>query len=468
MNRKGKIAVIGGGGLRTPLLLYGLDQVRETLGVREVALFDPDRDRLNVVAALGEEILRQAKSDIRITRHAQLEDAITEADFIVISIRVGGMESRARDERLAIEHGLVGQETIPPAGLAMALRTIPVILRQAELIEELNPTAWIINFTNPVGIITQAITTRTSLRVIGVCDTPMELFHRIAQALDLHEGDIQCDYVGLNHLGWVSDVRVGGENVMARLLHDDRRLEKLYPTKLFPAEFIRRLGLIPSEYLFFFYARSRAFDMQMEAGTSRASELVELNDDLLATLRTAFVQGEKEKAVEVYRRYLRRRSCSYLKLEAEGRSAFHVSEGEGEDPFEAATGYHRIAIEVMTALVGSEPKRLVVDVSNRGSIADLEPTDVVEVPCLIDKNGVQPVAVGRLPEKVRGLVQSVKTYERLAIQAAVERDEGLARLALTVHPLVGQWALADRIISRMLEDNSLHLGYLTSERERVR
>lgn len=468
MNRKGKIAVIGGGGLRTPLLLYGLGQVREILGVREVALFDPDRHRLNLVSALGEEILRQVKSDIRITTHEQLDDAVAGADFIIISVRVGGMGSRARDERLSIEHGLVGQETIPPAGLAMALRTIPVILRQAELIEEVNPTAWIINFTNPVGIITQAITTRTSLRVIGVCDTPMELFHRIAQALDLRGADIQCDYFGLNHLGWVSEVHVGGESMMAQLLRDDRRLENLYPTKLFPAEFIRRLGLIPSEYLFFFYARSRAFDMQVEAGTSRASELVELNDDLVAGLSTAFDLGEKERAVEVYRRYLRRRSSSYLKLEAEGRSAFRVSDGEGEDPFEAATGYHRIAIEVMTALAGSEPKRLVVDVSNRGSIADLEPTDVVEVPCLIDKNGAQPVAVGRLPENVRGLVQSVKAYERLAIRAAVERDENLARLALTVHPLVGQWALAERIVSRMLEDDSQHLGYLKAESERVR
>lgn len=463
MNGNGKIAVIGGGGWRIPLLLYGLSQVQETLGLREVALFDPDRHRLSLISGLGEEILRQARSDIRIATPFQLEDAIAGADFIILSIRVGGMDSRARDERLAIEHGLVGQETIPPAGMAMALRTIPVILRQAELIEEVNPTAWIINFTNPVGIITQAITTRTSLRVIGVCDTPMELFHRIAQVLDLHAGDIQCDYFGLNHLGWVSDVRRGGESVMAGLLRDDRRLENLYPTKLFPAEFIRRLGLIPSEYLYFFYAQRGAYTMQVKAGTSRAIELVELNDELAAALRAAFVHEEKEKAVELYRRYLRRRSASYLKLEAEGQSAFAGSEDEWEDPFEAVTGYHRIAVEVMTALAGSESKRLVVDVNNCGSIADLEPTDVVEVPCLIDKNGARPVVVGRLPENVRGLVQSVKAYERLVIRAAVERNEDLARLALTVHPLVGQWGLADRIVSRMLEDDSLHLGYLKSE-----
>lgn len=465
MSRNGKIAVIGGGGLRIPLLIYGLAQVQETLGLQEVALYDPDRDRLSLMAMLAEEILRRVGSNIRITTPLLLEDAIIGADFIVTSIRVGGMRSRARDERLAIEHGLVGQETIPPAGLAMALRTIPVILRQAELIEELNPTAWIINFTNPVGIITQAITTQTNLRIIGVCDTPMELFHRIAQALELSSGDVRCDYFGLNHLGWVSDVRVGSESVMSRLLNDDKRLENLYSTKLFPPELIRRLGLIPSEYLFFFYAQWWAYEMQVEARTSRGGELVELNDDLTTGLRAAFVHDEKEKAVEVYRNYLRRRSASYLRLEAEGRSAFAVPDGEGEDAFRAATGYHRIAVEVMVALVSSEPKRLVVDVANGGAIADLEPMDVVEVPCLIDQNGPQPMVVGRLPECVSGLVQSVKAYERLAIRAAMQRDEHLARLALTVHPLIGQWALADRIITRMLQDDSLHLGYLRSGAE---
>jgi len=460
MSHSGKITIIGGGGLRTPLLIYGLVQVQTTLGLREIALFDPDGDRLSLMRAVSQEILRRSESDISLTLRPRLEDAIEGADFILTSIRVGGIQARARDERLAIEHGLIGQETTPPVGLAMALRTIPVILSQAKLIERLNPSAWLINFTNPAGLITQALTTHTGVRVIGICDTPMELFLRIAKVLDVPPSEVVCDYFGLNHLGWVSDIRVKGESVMAHVLADDRRLQELYPSKLFWPEMIRALGLLPTEYLFFFYSQRVAYRHLLEVGATRGEEVERLNAELVARLREAIGGGERQSLVDIYGRYLDRRSRSYMRLEGDAQSAFTLREGQGEDPFDAATGYHRMAIDVMTALVSSYPKRVVVDVVNRGAIADLEATDVVEVPCLVDNNGPRPLAVGRLPDTVRGLVQSVKAYERLAIRACVERSDRLARLALTVHPLVGQWELATQIIDRMIQSDSRHLGYL--------
>jgi 6-phospho-beta-glucosidase len=458
-----KVALIGGGGIRTPLLVYGLVKAQAALGIEQLALYDVDRDRVELMAALGREVIRQSGGELKLTTTDRLEDAVEGAHFILSSTRVGGMQARARDERIAIEHGLVGQETTGPAGMAMALRTIPVVLKHARIIERSSPNAWVINFTNPVGIITQALTTHTNVHVIGICDTPSELFHRIAEALGERPEDVRCDYFGLNHLGWVRDVSVRGQSVMKRLLDDDQALWRLYPTDLFEPGLIRSLKLIPSEYLFFFYAHGRALANQLSVAASRGEEIERLNAQLFHQLSEHAEAGRMDRAVESYRDYLRLRSASYLRLEGQGASALGERDDSTEDPFESETGYHRIAIEVMTALVSTRPARIVVNVINRGTISDLETLDVVEVPCQIDWQGPVRSALGRVPESVRGLITTVKTYERLVIRAAVEKSLELARLALLVHPLVGEWDMAGRLVETLVQSDPEHLGYLWQE-----
>jgi 6-phospho-beta-glucosidase len=459
-NQATKVTLIGGGGVRTPLLVQGLIRARAVLGIRELTLYDVDRARAELMAALSREIVRHYDGELTITTPAKLEDAVEGAGFVLSSIRVGGISARARDERIAIEHGLVGQETTGPGGLAMALRTIPVALDHARVIERMSPQAWLINFTNPAGLITQALCDHTSLRVIGICDTPSELFHRIAQALDAPADAVRCDYFGLNHLGWVQRVWLREEDVTARLLDDDARLRSLYPADLFAPELIRSLRLVPSEYVFFFYSHQRAYANQVAAGASRGEEIARLNAALFDQLHREIAAGRAGQALELYRHYLRQRSGSYLRLEAHAESAQQRKVDDTEDPFEAATGYHRIALDVMLALVSHHPARLVVDVANHGAIGDLPPEDVVEVPCLITQQGPQPLAVGRLPETVRGLVLSVKAYERLAIRAAIGKSRELARLALLVHPLIGQWELASKLATALVDSDPEHLGYL--------
>jgi 6-phospho-beta-glucosidase len=460
MKDRPKVTVIGGGGIRTPLLIHGLAQAQATLGLREVALYDVDRERVTLIAALAGEVVRQAHGEITITTPERLEEAIEGASFILSSIRVGGIAARARDERLAIEHGVAGQETTGLGGLAMALRTIPVALEHARVIERVAPDAWLINLTNPAGLITQALSTHTDLRVIGICDTPSELFHRIAQALGEPPEAVRCDYFGLNHLGWVRKVLVRGVDQTARLLNDDAAMRSLYHTELFDPAMMRDLGLIPSEYLFFYYAHTRALANQRAAGSSRGEEIERLNADLFKQLHSEVKAGRLAQALAVYQDYLRRRSGSYLRLEAEAGSAWRKGVEQREDPFAAATGYHRIALDVMSALISDRAARLAVNVSNRGAIAELKPEDVVEVPCLIDRQGTQPLAVGQLPEAVRGLVLAVKEYERLAIRAAVERSIALARLALMVYPLIGEWEPASTFIAALINSDPEHLGYL--------
>jgi 6-phospho-beta-glucosidase len=451
-----KIAIIGGGGLRTPLVIQALARAQRELEVAELALFDIDPDRAEIMARMGRQIVANLGADYRIAVCPKLEDAVGGADFILNSIRVGGMSARARDERIAIEHGLAGQETTGPGGAAMALRTIPVTLDQARVVERIAPEAWFVNFTNPAGIITQALAHHTKLRVIGICDTPIELFHRIAWSLGEPYEDMQFDYGGLNHLGWVRRVFLRGADITERLLSDEESLRRLYPADLFDPALIRTLGLIPTEYLFFYYGQRKAYKNQLRAGASRGEELERMNRELFRQLN-----GETPgEALQTYRHYLLRRNASYMKLESQASSAFAVTE-EDYDPFETATGYHKIALEVLNALVSDQPKEVVVNVANQGAIGDLAPDDIVEVPCVIDRLGPVPRRIGLLAEPVRGLVLAVKAYERTIIRASVERSARLADLAFLEYPIIGEWGLARDLRAALVRSDPAHLCYLT-------
>ena len=433
-----RIAVIGCG-LRTPLLIYGF--ARSGMTIEEIALYDVKRERAELMARLGREAAPESR--IRLVPVTSVEKAVSGASFVINSVRVGEMKRRASDERIALEHGFAGQETTGPAGFAMAMRTIPVVLEQARAVERHAKDAWIINFTNPAGLITQAIAAHTGARVVGICDTPAELFFRIALALREPLDDVDCDYFGLNHLGWVRAVRVRGEDVTARLLASDEMLRSLYPVELFAPELIRGLGLIPTEYLFFYYNRVRALRNQQAVGATRGEELEEHNRQLFTQLK------DHGRALDAYRAYLNRRNSNYLKLEGAGQSS-HDSPDVDWNPFEGETGYHRIAVDSIRALSGDQPVRIVLNVPNRGTIADLADEDVVEVPCLVDRSGVRPVPVGRLPESVGGVVQSVKAYERLTIEAAVGKRMDRAVMALFTNPIVGDWMAARELVEAML------------------
>lgn len=453
-----KVTILGGGGIRTPLLIHGL--VRAPLGLTEISLYDIDLERAGMMAALGREIVRQAGGAVAITTPGTVEEAVTGAEFVVSSLRVGGSEARARDERIAIEHGIAGQETTGLGGLAKALRTIPVMLEHARAVEQFAPEAWFISFTNPAGLMTQALSSLTRLRLIGICDTPSEMYHRLAESMGKPLAKVSCDYFGLNHLGWIRQVMVDGENQLPEILANDQILRSLYHADLFDPEMIRTIGMLPSEYLFFYYEQQRALENQRRTGASRGAEVAHLNQSLFTELQQSIVTGRMEEAIVQYREYLQRRSGSYMKLEAEAGTALGSGVELAEDPFEAPTGYHRIAIDVMTALRQNEPTQIVLNVANRGAIDDLAADDVVEIPCLIDRHGPRPVESGPLPETVRGLVLAVKEYERLTIRASIEGSRDVAKLALMVYPLVGQWQRANQMIEALVREDQEHLGYL--------
>lgn len=445
-----KIALIGGGGVRTPLVVFGIHEVAESLGAEELVLFDPDRERVGIMAELGRAIIAHEGGSLRVRQASSIEDAVEGASFVLNSIRVGGIQSRAQDEKTSIELGYPGQETTGPGGVAMALRTVSTAIEQARIVERLSPQAWLINFTNPAGLITQAIRHHSHAKVVGICDTPTEMLHRIHTALGASPDDVLCDYLGLNHLGWIRRIRLCGKDITARLLADDSFLSQLYSVPLFEHDLIRALKLIPTEYLFFYYSRRRALENQRRQGSTRGAEVEQLNGKLIRSLAQMLRGGNSGAAISTYINYLNTRSGSYMKLEGEGGSSLGAEEPISEDPFRAASGYHRIALDVMNALCGVKPGRIIVNTQNLGSIEEVEAGDIVEVACQIAEDSVTPEPCGRLPEEVRGLVLAVKAYERAAIAAALTGSVLEARKAMLLYPAIGEWEPSKELLERLM------------------
>jgi 6-phospho-beta-glucosidase len=442
----GKAACIGGGGVRTPLVVFGINECAQQLGIDEVVLYDPDLERARMMVALGRAVVEREGGNLRVRETLSLEEAIEGADFVLSSIRVGGIAARTADERIAIRHGYPGQETTGPAGMAMALRTVPVAVEQARAVSRLAPEAWLINFTNPAGLITQAILHHSETRVVGICDTPSEMVHRIATALGAPPEDVRCEYVGLNHLGWVRKIELRGKDVTDDVLADDKILGQLHSAPMFDHELMRSLGLIPTEYLYFYYSRYRALSNQKAHGGTRGVEIGKLNDQLVQRLGKLLAINDGAGALAAYIEYLNLRSGSYMVLEATSEGEPRNGSEKAEDPFRAASGYHRIALAVMRALRSKSAERVIVNVRNQGSIAEIGGDDVVEVPCSIGNNTIIPEACGTLPASVRGLVLAVKEYERATIEAALTGSLQAARKAMLLYPAIAEWEPSEGLL----------------------
>jgi 6-phospho-beta-glucosidase len=428
------IGIIGGAGVRTPLLVRGLRN--SGLPIREVRLFDLDREKLELVSPLIERV-----AGLRVRTSSTVRECVTGADFVLASIRPGGIERRAAYEKIALDHGVIGQETVGVGGWAMALSTIPAMVDIAKDVAQHAKGAWMVSFTNPVGMVTEGVHKATNVPMIGICDTPTELFEEIAHALGRPSAECHFDYFGLNHLGWVREVWVRGEPQMARILADDQILAKIYRRPLFEPARLRKLGVLPTEYVYFYERAETALANTLRAGTSRGAEIAAMNVALFDALR-----ARREDPVKVYEAYLAERNGTYFSLEAEG-DAKHQS-----PPTEAAllSGYDKIAVSVLQAIRNNAGTIIPLSVGNHGNIAGLRDDDVVEVPCLVNANGAHPLHVGAPPESVRVMLSQVKAYERATVAAALSGSRDTAIEALALNPLVNDKAMAIRLAEALL------------------
>ena len=429
-----------------PLLVGGL--VKSDLPISEVFLFDTDVPRVVAMADLA----GQMAGAVPVVVAGNPYDAVKDASFVVTSIRVGGAAQRAKDEAAAIALDVVGQETVGPVGFAMAVRTIPAMVEYGQMVAEEAPRAWLINFSNPVSIITQAVHQETEARLIGICDTPMEMFEDAAHALGLPASVCSYDYFGLNHLGWLRDVLFEGEGQLHRIWDDDAKLMSAYRSPLFEPERLRALRLLPTEYLYYYYRPDVALAHMKKSGSSRGQHVAKLTEEFFQHLRRdgtflsagASAKAEVPPSIERYQQYLAARDGSYMSLET-GETKPRVKPDWAE-----LSGYDRIALMTMRAIVHNQGAIIPLDVANYGTLPFLDNDDIVEVPCRVDKDGPRPQAVGPIPDHPRELIERVKKYERATVKAALSGDRDELIDALALNPLVPSRDKAAQLVSALL------------------
>jgi 6-phospho-beta-glucosidase len=415
-----KIAVVGGGSTYTPELVSGLVRERERLPVRELVLHDIDPERREVVGGLAARMLARDGFDGRLEVTDVLERALDGADAVIVQIRVGGQAARLLDETVPVACGCIGQETTGAGGLGKALRTVPVVLDIAERARELAADgAWIVDFTNPVGIVTRALRD-AGHRAVGLCNVAIGFQRLTARLLEVAPERVVVDHVGLNHLTWARRVLVGGADALPNLLAEHG--EEIARHANTPLRLIEDLGAVPSSYLHYFYFHDAVLDEQRDGAVPRAATVAELERELLALYRNPALTRKPPQ--------LEQRGGAY---------------------------YSEAAVGLLASLADGAGDVHVVDVPNEGTLAGLADDDVVEVPARIERTGPVPLEQAPLAPELLGLVQHVAAYERLAVAAATSGERTLVWKALLAHPLVGQDDPAVELTRRLLEAGEKHL-----------
>ena len=435
-----KLAIVGGGGFRVPLVYGAILERADRLRFDEVVLHDLDEARLERIAAVLAGLSEDRGTGVPFRSTTSLDDALEGADFVFCAIRVGALEGRVVDERVPLAEGVLGQETTGPGGICFALRTVPVMVAIAETVARRAPRAWFVNFTNPAGLVTEALQAVLGDRALGICDSPSGLCRRVARALGRDAGELWFDYFGLNHLGWLRAVRDGDRDLLPALLADDELLATFEEGRLFGGEWLRALGMIPNEYLYYFYFYSDAVTAMQRALASRAEYLLEQ--------QRAFYAGDgggPRGALAAWRRARREREQTYM---AEARAAAGVHDTWGDrDGEEESGGYEGEALAVVEAIARNTRSILILNTANRGSLPFLDDRAVVEVPCVVGRAGARPLAAGDAPLHARALIEAVKEVERTTIDAALSRSRERAVKALALHPLVPSVSTARRILA---------------------
>lgn len=441
-----RLAILGGGGFRVPLVFEAVATGATGLAVDELALHDVDEARLRVIERvvdeLGAELVATGRASAplpRVIAATDLREALTGADFVFSAVRVGGAQGRTVDERVALDLGLLGQETVGPGGLAYALRTIPEALAIARTIAEVAPDAWTITFTNPAGIVTEAMREVLGDRVVGICDTPIGLVRRAGRLLGIDptaideagEAAVGIDYVGVNHLGWLRCLTVDGEDRLREILDDDAALAAIEEARVVGPDVVRAMAALPNEYLYYYLRTDEAIARIAGAGRTRG--------EFLLAQQGAFYEaaGAADSALAVWRATLHEREATYM---AEARD----EERQEEDI--AGGGYQEVALRLMTAIATGRPARMILDVGNAPAASAGAPEDravpelpadmVLELPCRVDADGVHPERVGPLALEQLGMMAALRASEREILAAATTGSRRRARHGFAIHPLV--------------------------------
>ena len=439
-----KLTVIGGAGVRTVIFINGLLKRYKALHIEEVVLYDIDYKKLEIIEKLCGQVIFRENKDLKLSICKDIKTAIIGADYIVTTLRVGGDHSRVIDETVALNDGVIGQETTGVGGFSMAVRTVPVLLDYCKLISEYAPGAVIFNFTNPSGLVTQALKNAGYKNVIGICDAPSSCKFRMAAKLGIDEKDLYVEFYGLNHLSWIRSVKNDGREILSELLQDDDFLNDVEEFKMFDKDLLRDMGLLPNEYLYYYYHREKALANILKSEAARGKSIENINLAMMKELEGMDADTQAEEMLQTFLYYMQLRENSYMSAETGNANRPMSEKGKLEVP--DGMGYAGVMLDCIEGLQSEEGRYLVLSVENNGSIPELKDEDVIEITCKVSKNGIEPVKVTEIPEDCMLLIRLIKNYENLVVKALYEDSRSLAIRAIMQHPLISSYSLAKKLI----------------------
>lgn len=419
--RKLKIAVIGSGSTYTPEMIQGFIDRKDVLHVESMYMMDIDREKNEIVSGLVKRMLKANGMSPQFVLTEDLVEAISGADYVLGQIRVGKLEARIQDEKIPLRFGLLGQETTGAGGFMNALRTVPEIIKIAHAIEDYAPDAWFINFSNPSGIMAEAVLNYTPVKMIGLCNVPTVILKDAMLRIPKGTQSIDYDYVGLNHLAWLTALYADGKEILGEQLQKETQISgmKNTPQIPYPPQMLQQIGGIPANYPSYFYFRDEHIQKCMEAKLSRGEECKKIEEELLKMYQDPAL-------------------CSKPAL-LEKRGGAYYSEA---------------AVSLIESLENNRQEYHVVNVLNHGALPFMAADDVVEIKCRVGKEGAVPVPLEKFDNQhIKGLMQAVKAYEKLTVRAALTGSYDDALQALLVHPLVGDYRKAKGVLDEMLEAN---------------
>lgn len=454
-----KLAVLGGGGVRSPFLAKSIALGADETGITEVIFMDTDSEKLYTYGKIAKRISGLINPKLAFSLTADADEALKDADFIITTIRAEGDEGRVFDERTALDLGVLGQETTGAGGFAMALRSIHTLIDYCEKIKRLSkPDAPVFNFTNPSGLVTQALRTMGYNNVYGVCDAPSGFLRQLKNMIKSE--DLTCECFGLNHLSWFCDFKKGGEDCTDEILSHPRLYEDTEMVH-FDKELVELSdNYLPNEYLYFYHYRNKAVSSVLSGAKTRGETILEINNMMMDEMRTIDIDADFEKAFHCFMKHYAMREDSYFSIETGHlrKEKFPVPTVEEYIHQPEKGSYAAVALEFIKAVNSGKKVEMVLSVPNEGALDFLDKNDVCEITCTVDKDGVHPHRIKNVPTMQKNLIRAVKDYENLTVEAIMEKDRSKAVKALTVHPLVCSYDLAEKLVDSYYEKYKAYVG----------
>ncbi len=445
-----KIAVIGGGGVRSMFLAKSLSQSAKRLNISEVSFMDNDEEKLLIFGKMAKKVSFMNSPELRFTLTSSAIEAVRDADYVITTIRVGGDDMRAQDERIALNHGVLGQETTGAAGMSFAMRSIPALKEYCDIIKKYSKRdVKVFNFTNPAGLVSQALRDMGYDFTYGICDAPSGMLRSFAKLYGVSPKDVKGEVYGLNHLSYFNSVKVRGQEVLDEIIENDDAYKKT-DMRYFEKSLLEDRHSILNEYLYYFYYSEEALKNILNAEKTRGEQIRDINKEMIKELKKIDIENNFDEALNIFSKWYGIRENSYMASETGERR----QDKWQFDPlsFEEG-GYADVALKYIEIKNSSKNDSMILCVPNDGAINGLRADDVVEITCDVTKNGAIPHDMGDVDEQNLELIRRVKNYERLASFAIINRDRKIAIEALTLHPLVNSYSLAKKLVDEYITLN---------------